>query len=127
MKLSVVIITFNEEKNIRRCLENIQGLADEIVVVDSFSTDQTENICREFGVKFFKNPFEGNIHQQSFACSLATHEYILSLDADEILSDELKKNMLLLKEKGIRQGWLYHEPVYQLLWSLDQTWNVVPG
>jgi glycosyltransferase involved in cell wall biosynthesis len=100
MKVSVVVITFNEEKNIGRCLENIQGLADEIIVVDSFSTDLTEKICSEYGVRFFKNPFEGNINQQRFACSLATHEYILSLDADEILSDELKKNMLSLKEKG---------------------------
>jgi glycosyltransferase involved in cell wall biosynthesis len=100
MKLSVVIITFNEERNIGRCLENIQDLVDEIIVVDSFSTDNTESICNGYPVKFIKNPFGGNIKQQSFACSQASHEYILSLDADEILSEELKNNIRIVKEKG---------------------------
>ncbi|MCK9235108.1 MAG: glycosyltransferase, partial [Acholeplasmataceae bacterium] len=58
-KLSVVIITLNEEKHLRRCLDSVQDLADEILVVDSFSTDQTENICREYGVGFIQHPFEG--------------------------------------------------------------------
>ena len=100
MKLSAVIITFNEERNIGRCLENIRDLADEIIVVDSFSEDNTEKICGQFPVKFIKNPFEGNIKQQSFACSQASHEYILSLDADEILSEELKQNIRRIKENG---------------------------
>ena len=100
MKLSVVIITFNEEKNIGRCLENIRGIADEIIVVDSYSTDNTEKICNQYQVRFIKNPFEGNIKQQSFACSQASHEYILSLDADEILSETLKNNILFLKKEA---------------------------
>jgi glycosyltransferase involved in cell wall biosynthesis len=100
MKLSAVIITYNEERNIGRCLENIRDLADEIIVVDSFSEDNTEKICSEYHVKFIKNPFEGNIKQQSFACAQASHEYILSMDADEILSEELKKNIRSVKENG---------------------------
>jgi glycosyltransferase involved in cell wall biosynthesis len=103
MKLSVVIITYNEERNIGRCLENIQDLADEIIVVDSFSTDNTEKICNGYSVKFIKNPFEGNIKQQCFACSQASHDYILSLDADEVLSEELKNNVLNLKERGFNK------------------------
>jgi glycosyltransferase involved in cell wall biosynthesis len=107
MKLSVVIITFNEERNIARCLENIQELADEIIVVDSFSTDQTEAICKTYPVKFIKHNFEGNIKQQSFACAQATNEYILSLDADEILSDELKHNILALKTNSFSKDAYY--------------------
>ena len=107
MKLSVVIITFNEEKNIGRCLENIQDIADEIIVVDSFSTDRTEVICQSYPVTFIKHVFEGNIKQQSFACAQASHEYILSLDADEILSDELKSNMLALKSKSFGRDAYY--------------------
>ena len=99
-KLSVVIITFNEEKNIGRCLENIKDIADEIIVVDSFSTDSTENICHSFGVKFLQNPFKGFSNQKEYACKQTRHEYILSIDADEILDNELKCNILLLKEKG---------------------------
>jgi glycosyltransferase involved in cell wall biosynthesis len=103
MKLSVVIITYNEERNIGRCLENIQDLVDEIIVVDSFSTDNTEKICNGYPVKFIKNPFEGNIRQQCFACSQASHEYILSLDADEVLGEELKNNIRNQKERGFNK------------------------
>ena len=99
-KLSVVIITFNEEKNIGRCLANIKEVADEIIVVDSYSTDLTESICKSYDVKFLKRNFIGNIDQQKYACSFATNEYILSLDADEILSDELKQSVFVLKKTG---------------------------
>lgn len=98
MKLSAVVITFNEERNIRRCLESLQSIVDEIIVVDSFSTDQTEMICSEFGVRFYTNPFEGHIQQKNYAASLATGDYILSLDADEALSDSLKKSILEIKK-----------------------------
>jgi glycosyltransferase involved in cell wall biosynthesis len=96
--LSVVIITFNEEKNIRRCIESVKGVADEIIVVDSLSTDATELICKEFAVKFIKQPFLGYIEQKNFALAQSTHDYALSLDADECLSDLLRSN--ILKEKG---------------------------
>ncbi len=88
-KLSVVIITFNEEKNIERCLRSVGGIADEIIVVDSFSTDNTEVICARFNVRFSQHGFEGHIEQKNYAMSLATHPFVLSLDADEALSDEL--------------------------------------
>jgi glycosyltransferase involved in cell wall biosynthesis len=98
--LSVVIITFNEERNIGRCLESVRGVADEIVVVDSYSTDRTEEICRNYGARFIRHPFEGHIQQKNFALSQATHPCVLSLDADEALSPELKKSVL-----AARSGW----------------------
>ncbi len=89
-KISVVIITYNEERNIRRCLESVMPIADEIIVVDSLSTDRTEQICAELGVQFVKQKFLGYIEQKNYALKFAENEHVLSLDADEALSDELK-------------------------------------
>jgi glycosyltransferase involved in cell wall biosynthesis len=99
MLLSVVIITYNEEKNIGRCLESIRGITDEIVVVDSFSTDATAEICKPYQVNFLQHPFVGYIEQKNFALAQASHNYVLSLDADEMLSDALRASILALKEK----------------------------
>ncbi|MBN3034909.1 MAG: glycosyltransferase family 2 protein [Bacteroidales bacterium] len=98
--LSVVIITRNEERNIGRCVSSVAELADEVLVVDSFSTDRTEDICRELGVRFITHPFEDYVSQHRFADSQATHEHILSLDADEALSPELRNSLM-----EIREGW----------------------
>ncbi len=97
MKLSAAIITFNEERNIDRCLLSIQGVVDEIVVVDSYSNDKTEEICVRHGVRFIQHPFEGHIQQKNFALSQTNGEWILSLDADEALDDELRNSIIALK------------------------------
>ena len=86
IQLSAVIITFNEEHNIGRCLDSVKETADEVVVVDSFSTDRTVEICKSRGVKFIQHPFEGHIEQKNYALSCAGNDYVLSLDADEALS-----------------------------------------
>lgn len=99
LKLSAVIITYNEEKYIEQCLNSLKGIADEIVVVDSLSTDKTEEICLNFGVKFTKQPFLGYREQKNFACQQAENDYILSLDADEALSSKLREEILKLKAK----------------------------
>jgi len=88
-KLSVVIITFNEEQNIERCLKSVQSIADEIIVLDSFSTDKTQEICESFGVRFSAHKFDGHIQQKNRALSLASNEWVLSLDADEAPNNEL--------------------------------------
>ena len=97
-KLSGVIITFNEENNIARCIDSLRNVTDEIVVVDSFSTDRTEEICREKNVKFLQNKFEGHIEQKNFAMAQASFDYVISLDADEALSPELEAS--ILREKS---------------------------
>ncbi len=96
-KLSVVIITFNEERNIRRCIESVIKVADEIVVVDSYSTDSTREICSEFNIEFIEQEFLGYIEQKNYALSFAKYDYVLSLDADEALSEELIDNILYIK------------------------------
>jgi glycosyltransferase involved in cell wall biosynthesis len=98
-KLSVVIITFNEDRNIRRCLESLINIADDIVVVDSFSTDKTAEICKEFGVNFISHKWEGYSGSKNFGNSNAMFDWILSLDADESLSEELKSSIIKAKEK----------------------------
>jgi glycosyltransferase involved in cell wall biosynthesis len=103
--LSAVIITFNEEKNIGRCIDSLIGIADDIVVVDSFSTDKTEEICRSKGVRFVQHAFAGHIEQKNWAITQATYQHILSLDADEALDETLKKSVLEVKNNWEKQGY----------------------
>ena len=98
--LSVVIITYNEEKNIGRCLESVQHIADDIVVVDSFSTDATEKICKKFNVNFIQREWEGYSKTKNFANTMTQYPWILSLDADEALSEELKQSILKIKQQN---------------------------
>lgn len=100
-KISAVVITFNEEKKIATCLASLQGVADEIVVLDSFSTDKTPDICRQFGVKFYQQGWAGYGQQKNDAAAKASHDYILSLDADECLSPVLQKSLVDLKKAGL--------------------------
>jgi glycosyltransferase involved in cell wall biosynthesis len=97
IKLSVVIITFNEEVNIGRCLESVKNIADEILVVDSFSTDNTQKICEEYQVRFLTHKFDGHIEQKNVALKMAKYAHFLSLDADEAVSEELEKSILNAK------------------------------
>ncbi len=98
-KLSVVIITFNEEENIARCLRSVAGLADEIVVLDSFSTDKTESICRSFDVRFYQQAFKGYIEQKNSALQFAQYNWVLSLDADEEVSETLFREIKKVLQK----------------------------
>ena len=96
--LSIVIITFNEEKNLGRCLAAVQGIADEIVVADSSSTDNTVSIAHRFGARVIDQPFMGYGQQKNFATRQATNDWILSLDADEELTPELIESIRQFKQ-----------------------------
>lgn len=123
-KLSVVILTFNEARNIRRCIESILKIADEIIIVDSLSKDDTKAICNEYNVKFYEHPFEGYIEQKNYATRLASNNLILSMDADEALSEKLVESISAVKQKRDRDGytmnrltnycgkWIYHSGWY---------------
>ncbi len=99
VKISAVIITYNEERNIGRCVNSLLAVADEIVVVDSFSKDRTKEICYEKGVRVVEHPFKSHIDQKNFAITQATYDIVFSLDADEYLSEELTKQILDIKER----------------------------
>jgi glycosyltransferase involved in cell wall biosynthesis len=87
--LSVTIITLNEEKNITRAIESVRGFAQEILVVDSGSTDQTAALARHLGARVLSNPWRGFGQQKNFAQQQATHDWVLNIDADEEVSPEL--------------------------------------
>ena len=85
MQVSAVIITYNEEENIARCIDSIEGVVKEIIVVDSFSTDNTVQIAKAKGAIVFQNKFEGYSQQKNFGISKCCEDFVLSLDADECL------------------------------------------
>lgn len=100
MKISATVITLDEEANLGRCLASLRGVADEVVVLDSGSTDRTEDVARAGGAVFLRQPWLGYGPQKNAATDRATHAWILSLDADEALSDELRASLLALKAAG---------------------------
>jgi glycosyltransferase involved in cell wall biosynthesis len=98
-KISVVIITSNEENNIGRCIDSVLTIADEILVLDSNSTDNTASIAKGRGARVILEPFSGYIDQKNKAVKLATYDFVLSLDADEALDAKLTDAILLQKQK----------------------------
>lgn len=141
MKISGVIITYNEARNIARCLQSLQVVCDEILVLDSYSTDSTAQICHSFGVRFEQNTFEGHIQQKNEALQRASHPWVLSLDADEALSPELHASILALKKESPQKGgftfnrltnycgkWIHHSGWYpdtklRLVTKADAQWG----
>jgi len=90
-KCSVVIITFNAEADIARCINSVKDISDDIIVVDSFSTDSTPNICQSLGVRFIQRKWDSYGPQKNFGNQQAKYDWILSIDADEAISKNLAK------------------------------------
>ena len=97
VRITGVVLTFNEEKNIARCLKSLHKVCDDIIVIDSYSTDKTELICNKLGSKFIQHEYVNHIEQKNYAISLVKSGYIFLLDADECMSDELEKRILDIK------------------------------
>ncbi|MBK7388802.1 MAG: glycosyltransferase family 2 protein [Bacteroidetes bacterium] len=124
IRISVAILTFNEERNIRRCIDSVLAVADEIVVIDSFSSDTTVSICESMGVKVVQHAFGGYIEQKNYAITCCTNQHILSIDADEALSEQLIESIQNVKENWNADGyamnrltnycgsWIYHSGWY---------------
>lgn len=102
--ISVIIITYDEEENIRECLEGVKW-ADEIIIVDSFSTDKTPQICKDYTDKIFQRRWEGFGFQKQFALEQTTFDWVLSIDADERVSGELKEEILSNKNTLDKDGY----------------------
>jgi glycosyltransferase involved in cell wall biosynthesis len=98
--LSAILITYNEERDLPQALASLQGLADEIVVVDSGSTDRTCELARQRGARVISRPFSGFAEQKNFAADQASHDWVFSLDADEAVSPELRSSLLAWKESA---------------------------
>jgi len=98
MKITATIITFNEAENIRDACESV-AWADEILVVDSESTDSTREIAAQSGARVIVNPWPGFSAQKQFAVDSASHDWIFSLDADERASPELQRSIAVLRDR----------------------------
>lgn len=97
-KISACIISYNEEEKIEDCLKSLQGIADEIIIVDSNSTDKTLEIVRKYTDKVFLHDFQGYGKQKNLATDKATNDWIINLDCDERLSSELQLSIKTIKE-----------------------------
>jgi glycosyltransferase involved in cell wall biosynthesis len=106
--ISAVIITYNEERNIGRCLASLQSIADEIIVIDSFSKDKTKEICLNYDVKFIELNWLGYSESKNFGNKQALYPWILSLDADEVLSEKLIQSILEKKKKGLKGNYSFN-------------------
>lgn len=139
-KLSVVIITYNEEAHIGRCIASVLPVADEVVVLDSHSTDRTVEIATNMGAKVYLHPFAGYVNQKNKALALASNDFVLSLDADEELDAVLQQSILKAKKgfafhayrmnrcafycgKFIRHGAWYPEPKVRLINKNHLRWG----
>ena len=102
-QLSVFVTTFNNAETLSACLNSV-NFADEVLVLDSYSTDATPQICNQHGVKFIQNKFLGYGRQKQLALDNTTGEWVLFLDADEMLSEELRQQLIELRASGFDQG-----------------------
>jgi glycosyltransferase involved in cell wall biosynthesis len=123
-KISVTVITKNEEKNISECLKSVDW-TDEIIIVDSESTDKTVELAKQFTDKIFIRKWDGYVPQKQYALSLARNEWVLSLDADERISSELKDEILKLSPgeysgfKIRRRNFLIDKEITSCGWEKD--------
>ena len=98
MDISVVIITFNEEERLEGALKSVADLADEVIVVDSFSTDKTLDLAKRYTKRIYQREWTNFSDQKNFANDKASSAWILSLDADERVSAELREEILDIKK-----------------------------
>ena len=139
-RISAVVITYNEERNIKRCIESLLPVMDEIIVIDSFSTDRTKDICSLYPVVFIEKSWEGYSKTKNFGNLTASNDYIFSIDADESLSESLQNELLELKRIGIEgnytvnrltnycNNWIYHSGWFpdwkiRLFSKTNSSWN----
>jgi len=101
MKITATIITFNEERNIARAIESLR-CCDEVLIVDSGSTDRTTELAEKLGARVIEANWRGYAGQKNWAADQASHDWVLSLDADEALSEALEAEIWSLKKSGPR-------------------------
>lgn len=95
--ITAIIITYNEARNIGRCIMSLRGVADEVIVLDGHSTDGTPDICKSMGARVVDQDWLGYAATKNHGNAMATHPYILSLDADEAISEDLRASILAVK------------------------------
>lgn len=122
-KISACIISFNEENRIERCLRSLEGVVDEIVVVDSNSTDRTLPIARRYADRVETQEFLGYVGQKAFAFELAENDWILNVDCDEVLSEELRRSIRAEKDAlGSHAAYLISRRTFYVYRFIDHGW-----
>lgn len=93
--LTAIVLTFNEEMHLERCLASLEGVCNEVIVVDSFSTDRTQEIAEKYGARFYQNPWSNHATQLNWAINNGeiNTDWVIRVDADEYLSGELQTNL----------------------------------
>ena len=105
IKISVAIITFNEESGIERTIESVRPFADQILIVDSYSQDNTVAISRKMGAEVIQRDFEGHIEQKNFALDQCRYNHVFSLDGDEVVGPQLCQSILKAKSQWVGPGY----------------------
>lgn len=123
LPLSVSIISNNEEKNIGRTLECIAAIASEIIVVDSHSTDKTRDIAASVGAKVFEEDWKGHVGQKNSALGKCTQPWILMLDCDEVVNDELRQSIIDAVENGSCDSYYLNRKTFYLGKLLHHAWQ----
>lgn len=123
LALSVALISFNEEENLPRTLKSVADIASEIIIVDSHSTDNTVAIAEEFGAKVFVEDWKGFSEQKNSALQKCTQSWILFLDCDEVLSDELKRSVTGAIISGSHDGYTLGRRTFYAGKFLRFTWQ----
>ena len=124
LPLSVAIITFNEESNIKRCLKSVQSIASEIIVVDSGSKDNTVKIAKEMNAICIYKEWSGHVTQKNYSLEICSQPWILSIDADEVVSYELQNSIqhLFSNNLPICTGYYINRKNYYLGEWINHAW-----
>jgi glycosyltransferase involved in cell wall biosynthesis len=115
LRVSAVLVCCDEEENVERCLQSL-AWADEIIVVDSFSQDRTLGLCRKYTDRIFQREWSGMVQQRAYAVSLARNEWVFAIDADEVVSEKLRDEVLarLSEDKNEKSGYYVKRHSYYL-------------
>lgn len=124
VKISVVVLTQNNEKTIARCLNSVVSFADEIIVVDSFSTDETKKICTSFSAKVFSKKFVSTAESRNFGLHKTKNDWVFFIDSDEAVSKELSKSLSVFSpEKGVSAFSVFIKTKYLAAWMKSRALN----
>lgn len=124
LSVSAFVLSYNEEDNIERCLKSLL-FCDEIILIDSFSTDRTVELAKKIGVKVIQHPWAGYKQQKIFGLSQCRYDWVLNIDADEEVSQELRESILDVMQKADRDPESICDgyEVNRLVWYFDRYWR----